>query len=62
MDNIKVLIVDDQTLMRDGLKTIIDLEDNMQVIGTAKNGQDAIEFCKNNKPLKGVISFYCDVN
>ncbi|MFA9398350.1 MAG: response regulator [Clostridiaceae bacterium] len=50
MNKIKVLIVDDQTLMRDGLKTIIDLEDNMQVIGTGKNGQEAIEFCKNNKP------------
>ncbi len=49
MDKIKVLIVDDQTLMRDGLKTIIDLEDNMQVVGTAKNGQEAIEFCENNK-------------
>lgn len=49
MDKIKVLIVDDQTLMRDGLKTIIDLEDNMQVVGTGKNGQEAIEFCENNK-------------
>jgi len=43
MNNIKILIVDDQTLMRDGLKTILDLEDNMEVIGTAKNGQEAIE-------------------
>ena len=50
MEKIKVLVVDDQTLMRDGLKTIIDLEENMQVIGTAKNGQEAIEFCKKHKP------------
>lgn len=50
MDNIKVLIVDDQTLMRDGLKTIIELEDNMEVIGTAKNGEEAINVCKNYLP------------
>ncbi|WP_461204753.1 response regulator transcription factor [Clostridium sp. DL1XJH146] len=50
MELIKVLIVDDQTLMRDGLKTIIELEDNMEVVGTSKNGLEAIEFCKNNKP------------
>lgn len=50
MDKIKILIVDDQTLMRDGLKTIIELEDNMEVIGTSKNGQEAIEFCKISPP------------
>lgn len=50
MDNIKILIVDDQTLMRDGLKTIIELEDNMEVISTAKNGEEAINVCKKNLP------------
>lgn len=50
MDKIKILLADDQTLMRDGLKTILELEDNMEVIGTAKNGQEAVEFCKNTPP------------
>lgn len=50
MDKIKILIADDQTLMRDGLKTIIDLEDNMEVAGTAKNGQEAVEYCKQSPP------------
>ena len=50
MNNIKVLIVDDQTLMCDGLKTIIDLEDNMEVVGIAKNGQEAIKICKDIIP------------
>lgn len=50
MNNIKVLIVDDQTLMCDGLKTIIDLEDNMEVVGVAKNGQEAIKICKDIMP------------
>jgi DNA-binding NarL/FixJ family response regulator len=50
MDKIKVLIADDQTLMRDGLKTIIELEENMEVVGTAKNGQEALEACRNLVP------------
>lgn len=50
MDKIKVLIADDQTLMRDGLKTIIELEDNMEVVGTAKNGQEAVEACRELSP------------
>ncbi|WP_338121501.1 hypothetical protein [Halalkalibacterium halodurans] len=40
MGLINVLIADDQTLMREGLKTIIDLEDDMNVTGLAKNGKE----------------------
>lgn len=50
MKEIKILIADDQTLMRDGLKTILELEENFKVIGTAKNGEDALDFCKKESP------------
>lgn len=50
MDKIKILIADDQTLMCDGLKTILELEENFNVIGTVKNGEEVLEFCKVNKP------------
>ncbi|MDA8441455.1 MAG: response regulator transcription factor [Peptococcaceae bacterium] len=39
---IKVMIVDDQRLMREGLKTILELEQDLQVIQLAENGQDAL--------------------
>ena len=39
---ITIMIVDDQTLMREGLKTIIELEDDMKVVATAENGEEAI--------------------
>jgi DNA-binding NarL/FixJ family response regulator len=38
---LKVLIVDDQRLMREGLATIIGLETGMEVVGTAVDGRDA---------------------
>jgi len=37
MQKLKVLIADDQTLMRDGLKTILELEDDIEVVGTAES-------------------------
>jgi DNA-binding NarL/FixJ family response regulator len=50
MDKIKIIIIDDQTLMRDGLKTILDLEDDMEVIGTAENGRKGLELVQKLKP------------
>ncbi|MFT9850268.1 response regulator [Aneurinibacillus sp. REN35] len=47
---IKILIADDQTLMREGLRTILDLEDDMQVIGTTENGLEAYEMVAKFQP------------
>jgi two-component system, NarL family, response regulator DegU len=40
---INILIVEDQTLMRQGLKTIIDLEPGFAVIGEAADGEAGID-------------------
>ena len=40
---IKVLIVDDQEIVRRGLKMTIELEEDMTVAGEATNGEDAIK-------------------
>ncbi|WP_258358939.1 response regulator [Moorella sulfitireducens] len=37
---IRIIVADDQALMRDGLKTIIDLEVDMEVVGATANGQE----------------------
>lgn len=46
----KVLIVDDDALIRDSLKIILGLEEDIQVTGTACNGQEAFEMCKREVP------------
>jgi DNA-binding NarL/FixJ family response regulator len=38
----KVLIVDDHKMYRDGLKALINLQQDMVVVGEAANGQEAI--------------------
>lgn len=39
---ITLLIVDDQRLMRDGLRTLLELEDDLRVVGEASNGEEAL--------------------
>lgn len=39
---IRVLVVDDQTLVRGGFRTILDSEDGIEVVGEASNGDEAI--------------------
>lgn len=46
----KILIVDDDGLIRDSLKLLLGLEEDIEVIGTAKNGMEAFELCKGNEP------------
>lgn len=40
---IRLLLVDDQTLICQGLKAMLELEPDLQVLGTANNGETAIE-------------------
>ncbi len=46
----KVLIVDDDALIRDGLKILLEIEEDFLVIGTASNGQEAFEMCRKERP------------
>ena len=47
---IRVLIADDQSLVRRGLAAIINMEEGIEVIGEAGNGLEAIELWRALKP------------
>jgi DNA-binding NarL/FixJ family response regulator len=47
---IRVLIVEDQTLMRQGLRTILELEPGFQVVGEAGDGQEGVEQALTLRP------------
>ncbi len=50
MDKIRVLIADDHTMVRQGLKQILELENDMTVIAQAPNGEEAIKLAKECNP------------
>lgn len=47
---IRVVIADDQRLMREGLKVIFDLEEDIEVVGLAADGQEAVTLVKQHQP------------
>lgn len=47
---IKVLIVDDSPVAKELIKHILSSDPQIEVIGTASNGEEAVEFTKNQKP------------
>ena len=49
-DKIKVLIVDDHAVLRAGLTALLDAEVDLEVIGEASNGEDAIDLARTLRP------------
>ena len=47
---IRVMLVDDHLLVRDGLSLLLSTFDNVDVVGVAADGQEAINICKNVQP------------
>ncbi|MFZ5989757.1 MAG: response regulator [Bacillota bacterium] len=50
MDKIRVVIADDHTMVRQGLKQILELEDDMVVVAQAPNGEEAIKVANEYHP------------
>ncbi len=46
----RILIVDDDALIREGLKMILETEEGFTVAGTAPNGQEAVKICREVQP------------
>lgn len=49
MEPIKVIIVDDSDFVRDGMRIILEIDEDFDVIGCAANGQEAIDLARQNK-------------
>lgn len=47
--SIKILICDDDSLIRESLKILLPLKGDVEVIGEAANGRECIDFCLKNE-------------
>jgi len=50
MKRITVLLADDNRVVRKGFRKILELEDDLEVVGEAKNGHEAVAMVKKLRP------------
>ncbi len=50
MDHIRVLVVDDHTVVRESVRMFLRTEPCLEVVGEAESGQDAVRQAKSLKP------------
>ncbi len=48
--SVRVVVADDQDLVRTGLQMILDAQDGIEVVGTAANGKDAVALARRLRP------------
>lgn len=50
MKDIKLLLVDDQDLIRESLHIVLDMDPDIEVVGLAENGRIALDMCESRSP------------
>src|SRR5512139_2439992 len=55
MKKINVLLADDHTVVRQGLKALLKCEEDMEVIGEAENGRQAVTMARQTPPPDVVV-------
>lgn len=50
MTKIKVLLVDDQELILESLHIVLSMEEDLDIVGLARNGEEAIKVCEQFQP------------
>lgn len=50
MKQIKILLVDDQPLFREGLRTLLSLHSDFEIVGEAGNGEEALRLARLHLP------------
>ncbi len=50
MGRIRILLVDDQAMFREGLRTLLATQPDFEVVGEAANGEEALRLCSSERP------------
>ncbi len=50
MNKIKLLLVDDHAIMRDGIRALLSLHDDIEIVGEASEGREAVEKAQELAP------------
>ena len=55
MQKIKVLLADDHNVVRQGLRALLSAEEDMDIVGEAENGRQAIQLARRFLPDVAII-------
>jgi len=55
MNKIRIIIADDHAIVREGTRIMLEREDDMEVIGEARDGEEAIKLIEKLKPDVAII-------
>jgi DNA-binding NarL/FixJ family response regulator len=50
MNRVRILLVDDQALFREGVRTLLSMEPSIEIAGEASNGVEAVEVARTARP------------
>ena len=50
MDKIRVVLADDHVLMREGTRELLEQQENLEVVGEADNGEQAVKLATELRP------------
>ena len=47
---IRIILADDDSIIREGLKMILETQPDIELVGSAGDGREAVELCRQHKP------------
>ena len=64
MKRITVLLAEDHTIVREGFRKMLEMEDDLQVVGEAEDGRQAVAMIKKLRPAVVLmdIAIHCGVS
>lgn len=55
METLRILLADDHAVLRDGVRMVLESQTGFRVVGTADNGQDAVQLAEDLQPDIAVL-------
>jgi len=55
MDTVRIILVDDHAVLRDGVRMVLESQEGFRVVGTADNGADAVQLADDLQPDIAVL-------
>lgn len=58
---IKIILIDDHTLFRSGIKSLLSRQHDFEVIGEAADGLSGIKMINRSNPMSSCLTLICPV-